>query len=93
MTREEAISRLVEWDVARWGETERAAAVCVHSTLTWGRALHELAKRYELAGATRTELRDEARRRLTAEDWRVIRLKDRSAAHVVPGRRWLTPGA
>lgn len=41
-TREEAISLLVEWDVARWGEAERAASGRARSRLSHGLALNSL---------------------------------------------------
>ena len=43
MTREDAIAALVERDVARWGESERAASLAMRSKLTHGRALNTLA--------------------------------------------------
>lgn len=48
LTREEAIELLVELDVARWGEAERAASARLHAPLTKGRALNALAHRPEV---------------------------------------------
>lgn len=47
-TREAAIAALVETDVARWGESERAASARLHANRTLGLALTELATRAEL---------------------------------------------
>lgn len=43
LTREEAISRLVELDVAKWGESEREASRKTHAELSHGLALNTLA--------------------------------------------------
>lgn len=51
MTREEAIDVLVEQDVARWGEDERAAALRLHSGLTHGRAVNSILARARMADA------------------------------------------
>lgn len=67
-TRDEAVSLLVEQDVARWGESERAASQRQHAPRSYGRALNELANRAELAGTPSAELRAAARAALTADD-------------------------
>jgi hypothetical protein len=56
MTVEQARAKLVEQDVARWGETERAACERAHSAKTLGLALNELANRAELDGAPAAEV-------------------------------------
>jgi hypothetical protein len=43
VTREEAIAKLVDLDVAKWGEAERAASQRMRSRLSHGRALNTLA--------------------------------------------------
>lgn len=43
LTREEAIQALVEHDVRKWGEAERAASIELRSRLTHGLALNALA--------------------------------------------------
>lgn len=68
LTREAAIALLVEQDVARWGEGERAAAERAHGWRSYGRALNELANRAELTGTPDAELRAAAGRALTAAD-------------------------
>jgi len=68
MERDEAIAKLVEQDVARWGESERAASLRMHSSRTLGLALNELANRAELRGAPDPELRRAAKEALTAAD-------------------------
>lgn len=73
MTRDEAIQALVEGDVARWGEAERAAATRMHEKRTLGLALNELANRAELADAPDTALRTEAEAALTTADWAILR--------------------
>lgn len=84
MTREQAIAALVEHDVARWGEGERAASARAHSARSIGRALNELANRAEhpaLHGDTPmpaglpapAELRRMARAALTAADHAALR--------------------
>lgn len=67
-TREEAITLLVAQDVARWGESERAAAERMHAGRSYGRALNELANRAELDGEPCEALRTAARAALTARD-------------------------
>jgi len=69
MTREQAISALVEQDVAKWGERERAASQRAHSGRSLGRALNELANRAELAGQPDRALRDATKAALTSSDW------------------------
>jgi hypothetical protein len=70
MTREEAIAKLVELDVAKWGEGERAAAKRLRSQLTHGLALNALAH-YDL-DAIDDALATEAQRVMTAADRRVL---------------------
>lgn len=72
-TREEAIARLVEQDVARWGERERGAAQRIHGQRTYGLALNALANRAELAGEPDLELRRAAKAALTSADWEILR--------------------
>ena len=67
-TREEAIAQLVEQDVARWGEAERAASQRAHLSRSYGRALNELANRAELADAPDPALRAAARAAMTSAD-------------------------
>lgn len=43
LTREEAIQRLIEHDVAKWGEGEREASRLMHERRTHGLALNALA--------------------------------------------------
>jgi hypothetical protein len=73
MTREQAIAALVERDVARWGESERAASAHAHAGRSLGRALNELANRAELAGTPDAALRAAADAALTDADWRSLR--------------------
>ena len=68
-TREQAISMLVEQDVAKWGESQRAASQRMHADRTIGLALNELANRAELADQPDVELRRSAKQALTANDW------------------------
>lgn len=68
-TREEAIEALVESDVSKWGEAERAASKRLHSGRTYGLALNELANRAELSGSgPAKELRAAAKKALTSAD-------------------------
>jgi len=73
MTREQAINALVNQDVAKWGEGERAASERLHGKRTLGLALNELANRAELADEDASELRAEARKALTDADWKWLR--------------------
>lgn len=73
LTHEAAIARLVEQDVARHGEAERAAAEAAHCGRTMGRALTELANRAELADRPDARLRAAANAALTAADWADLR--------------------
>lgn len=43
MTREQTIAKLVELDVAKWGEAEREASARLRGALSHGRALNTLA--------------------------------------------------
>ncbi len=52
MTKDEAIATLVEQDVQKWGEAERAASHEMHASKTLGQALCQLYSRAELAGDT-----------------------------------------
>ena len=63
-----AVEMLVEQDVARWGESERAASRRMHARLTLGRALNALAARAELAGEDFAALRAAADKALTSSD-------------------------
>jgi hypothetical protein len=49
-TREEAIAAIVNQDVDRWGDSERAASAQMHSKSSLGLALNTLYARAELAG-------------------------------------------
>jgi hypothetical protein len=90
--RDLAILRLVEQDVARWGESERDASFRGHSRLTLGAALNELANRAELAGAPDDEvraLRREADAAITRKDvarWAANARADESAPRPRRGR-------
>ena len=72
-TRESAIAMLIEQDVARWGESERAVSERLHAARSYGLALNELANRAELAGAPDVDLCVAAERARTAADWRELR--------------------
>jgi hypothetical protein len=68
MTHREAIEKLVELDVAKWGEAERDASRRAHS-----RRSHALAVN-AVANATGDEaLRAEAKRLMTPADKRLLR--------------------
>jgi hypothetical protein len=69
MTREEAVDMLVNQDVKKWGEGERAASRRLHGHRTLGLALNELANRAELAGQPDPALRAQADDALTDYDW------------------------
>lgn len=71
--REAAIAALVDQDVARWGEKERAASQRMHSSRSYGLALNELANRAELSGNPDPELRAASQSALTDTDWRELR--------------------
>lgn len=71
MTRDEAVNALVERDVTRWGEAERAAAVRVRSALSHGLALNALA--YYHLDAIDAQLARVAESVMTADDRRVLR--------------------
>lgn len=68
-TRDEAVSLLVDMDVARWGEGERDASKRLHRDLSYGLALTEIANRAELADKPWPELRKAANKALTGRDW------------------------
>jgi hypothetical protein len=69
MTREEAIARLVQQDVDRWGESERPASERAHAFRTRGLAVNELANRADLAGDPgAAALRRQAKAALTDDD-------------------------
>lgn len=69
MTRDEAVAKLVEQDVAKWGEGEREASVRQHSYRTLGLALNELANRADLwFDAPDAALRKAAKAALTPAD-------------------------
>ena len=71
MSREEAIAKLVDLDVAKWGEAERAASQRMRSRLSHGRALNTLAH-YDLDHID-AALAEEAKRTMTPADWRELR--------------------
>lgn len=65
-TKEAAINALIEQDVAKWGESERAASMRQHAGRSYGRALNELANRAELADAPNPAMRRAAKLALTS---------------------------
>ncbi len=69
-----AIAELVEQDVARWGEKERAASEAQHAGQSYGMALNALYARAELAGRTSeaAALLAASRKALSAADRRTI---------------------
>lgn len=71
MTREQAIAALVERDVAKWGEAERAASEQMRSALSHGMALNALAH-YEPANIDR-ELAKQAKALLSKADKKIFR--------------------
>jgi len=71
--REAAIAALVAQDVARWGESERAASQRSHGSRSLGLALNALANRAELRGVADAALRAAADAALTDADWRILR--------------------
>ena len=73
-TRKAAIAMLVEQDVAKWGENERAASRRAHGHKTIGLALNTLAARAQLSDADGwPELRAAAEENLTDADWSSLR--------------------
>lgn len=70
MTREEAIAKLVDLDVAKWGEEERAGSAKLRSGLTHGLALNALAY-YDLDHVDAALVR-EAKATLTKADRRQL---------------------
>lgn len=66
MTRKEAIRKLVELDVCKWGEQERSASAEMRGKLSHGRALNSLAY-YDPDNVDRA-LAAEAKTILTASD-------------------------
>lgn len=75
MTRDEAITALVERDVARWGEAERKASRQRRDQLSHGLALNALAH-YDvdaIDGAIDEALAAEAQRVMTAADRKILR--------------------
>lgn len=70
-TREEAITRLVDLDVAKWGEEEREAAQRSRSKLSHGLALNALAHHDPMAPDR--ALAALARRVMTAADRATLR--------------------
>lgn len=71
MTRDEAIAKLVDLDVAKWGEEEREASARLHGRLSHGLALNALAH-YDVDHIDRA-LATEARRVMTAADRKALR--------------------
>ncbi len=71
MTREEAINALIERDVAKWGEHERAASRELRSRLSHGLALNALAH-FDVENID-DALAAEAKRIMTEDDRRVLR--------------------
>lgn len=75
VTPSEALSLLIEADVALWGEDQRDAAARLRAGTSPGRALNALAH-HELAafGADApADLKRAAKRALTSRDWRALR--------------------
>lgn len=74
-TRDEAIAAMVESDVAKWGESERAAAVEMYSARSYGMLMTELASRATLAGDKKTAaaLKAAAKGQMTRADRSTIR--------------------
>lgn len=71
MTREQAIAALIEKDVAKWGESERPAALRANQDLTLGLALNKLAH-YDIANID-AALAADAKKMMTQSDKRVLR--------------------
>lgn len=71
MTKDEAIARLVELDVAKWGESEREASRRIHAKLSHGLAVNAVAH-YDVSNIDKA-LAAEARRLFTADDKRALR--------------------
>ena len=71
MTREQAIERLVELDVARWGEAERQGCERIRGKLSHGLALNALAH-YDIDNIDRT-LASEAKSVMTKADRAILR--------------------
>lgn len=67
LTREQAIADLVRLDVAKWGESERAASLAMRSKLSHGLALNTLAH-YDPEHVDAV-LAQEARAAMTPTDW------------------------
>jgi hypothetical protein len=72
-TREAAIALLVEQDVAKWGESERAASQQLHAHRSLGLALNELWARSVLRDAPDSDLKRAAKAALTAADRAALR--------------------
>lgn len=70
-SREDAIKRLVELDVSKWGEAERAASHRSRSALTHGLALNTLAH-YDV-DAVDAEMASDAQAVMTTTDHRILR--------------------
>jgi hypothetical protein len=70
-SREEAITNLVELDVAKWGESERAASQAARCQYSHGLAVNALAH-YDLANIDH-RLAKAARQLFTAADKRALR--------------------
>lgn len=70
-TREEAIAKLVELDVAKWGEAERCASRAMRASLSHGLALNAIAH-YDLNNIDR-DLAREAKALFTAADKKALR--------------------
>jgi hypothetical protein len=70
-SREEAIFKLVEADVRRWGEGERAASQRLRGSLSHGRAVNALA--HVDVDHVDDDLAAMALQIMTASDWRELR--------------------
>lgn len=70
-TRARAIAKLVELDVAKWGESERRASLALRTQLSHGLALNALAY-YDIDNVNHA-LAAEALVVMTEDDWRVLR--------------------
>lgn len=71
LTRQEAIAKLVELDVQKWGEQERAASERIRGELSHGLALNALAV-FDLDNIDKQMLAD-AKRVMTAQDRKALR--------------------
>lgn len=71
MTREEAVAKLVELDVAKWGESERESSARTNGKMSHGLALNRLAH-YDINNVD-ASLAAQAEEVMTSADARVLR--------------------